>query len=139
MLEKKLGCKFIRINTSKEGYDADYEASRTKTFISKFKDRRLKRLNKKIKRTRRQNRNIYWSNHSIKSKCLKYIVKKNTVHNIRHEKRTIKNKTDKNWERNWNNVLFRCKGYTDSFKPQEVKMTKYLEKNQTMFFVNLLN
>ena len=24
----KLGCKFIRINTSKEGYDADYEASR---------------------------------------------------------------------------------------------------------------
>ena len=49
MLEKKLGCKFIRINTSKEGYDADYEASRTKTFISKFKDRRLKRLNKKLK------------------------------------------------------------------------------------------
>ena len=24
-LEKKLGCKFIRINTSKEGYDADYK------------------------------------------------------------------------------------------------------------------
>ena len=27
-LEEKLGCKFIRISTSKEGYDADYEASR---------------------------------------------------------------------------------------------------------------
>ena len=27
-LEKKLGCKCIRIITSKEGYDADYEASR---------------------------------------------------------------------------------------------------------------
>ena len=27
-LEKKLRCKFISINTSKEGYDADYEASR---------------------------------------------------------------------------------------------------------------
>ena len=26
-LEKKLRCKFIRINTSKEGYDADYEAN----------------------------------------------------------------------------------------------------------------
>ena len=26
-LEKKLGCKFIRINRSKEVYDADYEAS----------------------------------------------------------------------------------------------------------------
>ena len=24
---------------------------------------------------------------------------KNTIHNIRHEKRTIKNKTDKNWEK----------------------------------------
>ena len=45
-LEKKIGCKFIRINTSKEGYDADYEASRIKTFISKFKDRQLKKLNK---------------------------------------------------------------------------------------------
>ena len=48
-LEKKLGCKFIRINTSKEGYDADYEASRIQTFISKFKDRKLKKLNKKLK------------------------------------------------------------------------------------------
>ena len=48
-LEKELGCKFIRINTSKEGYDADYEASRIQTFISKFKDRQLKKLNKKLK------------------------------------------------------------------------------------------
>ena len=38
-LEKILGCKFIRINTSNEGYDADYEASRIETSISKFKDR----------------------------------------------------------------------------------------------------
>ena len=68
-LEKKLGCKFIRINTSKEGYDADYEASRIQTFISKFKDGQLKR-------TRRQNRKIDRSNHSVKSKCLKCILKK---------------------------------------------------------------
>ena len=46
---KKLGRKFIRINTSKEGYDADYEASRIQTFISKFKDRQLKNLHKKLK------------------------------------------------------------------------------------------
>ena len=32
---------------------------------------------------------------------------KNTTHNIRLEKRTIKNKTDKNWEKSWNKVLFR--------------------------------
>ena len=70
-LEKKLGCKFIRINTSKEGYDADYEASRIQTFISKFKDRQLKKTKQKIKRTRRQNRKVDRSNHSTKSKCLK--------------------------------------------------------------------
>ena len=39
MLEKKLNCEFIRINTSKEGYDADYEAGRIQTFISMFKDK----------------------------------------------------------------------------------------------------
>ena len=49
MLEKKLGCKFIRINASKEGYDADYEVSRIQTFISKFRERQLKQSNKKIK------------------------------------------------------------------------------------------
>ena len=32
---------------------------------------------------------------------------KNTTHNIRYEKRAIKNKTEKKWKRNWNNVLFR--------------------------------
>ena len=51
-LEKKLGCKFIRINTSKEGYNADYEVCRVQTFISKFKNKKLKKLeesNKKIK------------------------------------------------------------------------------------------
>ena len=41
---KKCGCKFIRINTTKEGNDADYEASRIiQTFISKLKNRKLKK------------------------------------------------------------------------------------------------
>ena len=47
--EKKLGCKFIRINTSKDCYDADYKASTVQTFISKFKDRQSKRLKTKQK------------------------------------------------------------------------------------------
>ena len=29
----------------------------------------------------------------------------NTTYNIKHEKRAIKNKTDKNLGKNWNNVL----------------------------------
>ena len=51
-LEKKLNCTFIRINTSRENYDADYEASRIQTFISKFKDKEkeneIKKLEDKI-------------------------------------------------------------------------------------------
>ena len=45
-LEKKLACKFIRINTSKH-YDEDYEIGRIQTFISKFKKRLLKKNRKK--------------------------------------------------------------------------------------------
>ena len=73
-LENKLGArKFIRINTSKEGYDADYEANRTQTFIIKFRDRQLKNQTKN-KTSRRQNKRIKTSIN--KSKCLKWIVKK---------------------------------------------------------------
>ena len=32
---------------------------------------------------------------------------KNPTHNTRHEKQTIKNKTDENWEKKWNNKLAR--------------------------------
>ena len=47
-LEKKLNCEFIRINTSRENYDADYEASRIQTFISKFKDKEKENEIKKL-------------------------------------------------------------------------------------------
>ena len=50
-LEKKLGCKFIRINTSnaKRGYDTDYEVSKIQIFISEFKDNTLKEKDNTIK------------------------------------------------------------------------------------------
>ena len=48
-LEKILACKFIRTNTSKESFDADYKARRMQIFIRKFKDRQLKTFNKKLK------------------------------------------------------------------------------------------
>ena len=43
-LEKKLGCKFIRINTSnaKNGYDLDYEAGNVQPFIDEFKNKKIK-------------------------------------------------------------------------------------------------
>ena len=51
-LEKKLNCKFIRINTSKENYDADYEASRIQTFINNFNKNKIKELEDRIKNLR---------------------------------------------------------------------------------------
>ena len=51
-LEKEINCNFIRINTSRENYDANYEASRIQVFVSQFKDNEIKK--KTIKqRTRR--------------------------------------------------------------------------------------
>ena len=47
--KKKLNCTFIRINTGKENYDADYEASRIQTFVSKFKDKEKENEIKKLK------------------------------------------------------------------------------------------
>ena len=46
-LEKKLDCKFIRINISKENYDADYEIDGIQTFISELKNKKLRELEKK--------------------------------------------------------------------------------------------
>ena len=55
-LEKKLGGKFIRINTSnaKKGCDTDYEVSKIETFISKFKENKIKELEEEIKKLKPQ-------------------------------------------------------------------------------------
>ena len=47
-LEKKLGCKFIRINTSnaKNGYDLDYEVGNAQAFIDESKNKKMKKLEK---------------------------------------------------------------------------------------------
>ena len=44
-LKKKLGCKFIRINTSnaKNGYDLDYEGGNVQAFIDEFKNKKIKK------------------------------------------------------------------------------------------------
>ena len=50
-LGKKLGCKFIRINTSnaKNDYDLDYEVGNVQAFIDEFKNKKIKKLEDKIK------------------------------------------------------------------------------------------
>ena len=54
-LEKKLACKFIRINTSnaKNTYDLDYEVSDIEAFIDEFNKKKIKTLEHKIKEKRR--------------------------------------------------------------------------------------
>ena len=43
---------------------------------------------------------------------------KNTANNIRHEKQSIKNKTDKDWEKKLETTYcLGCKNYTDNFRP----------------------
>ena len=41
-LEKRLKCEFIRINTSRENPDADFEASKIQVFISQFTKNKIK-------------------------------------------------------------------------------------------------
>ena len=59
-LEKKLGCKFIRINTSnaKNGYDLDYEVGNVQAFIDEFKNKKIKELEDKIKELEDKNKKL---------------------------------------------------------------------------------
>ena len=50
VLEKELNCEFIRISSSKENYDANYEAIIIQTFISIFDKNKMKKLEDKIKK-----------------------------------------------------------------------------------------
>ena len=49
-LEKKIGCKFIRINTSnaKNNYDLNQEVDNVQAFIDEFKNKKIKKLQKQL-------------------------------------------------------------------------------------------
>ena len=55
-LEKKLGCKFIGINTSnaKNSYDLDYEVGNIETFIDEFKNKKIKEMEDKNQKLNNQ-------------------------------------------------------------------------------------
>ena len=67
-LEKKLNCTFIRINTSRENFDIDYEASRIQTFINQFKDNKNKELEVEIKKLKLQLANLSVKNNEVNDK-----------------------------------------------------------------------
>ena len=59
-LEKKLGCKFIRINTSnaKNSYDLDYEVGNVQAFIDEFRNKKIKELEDKINELEEKNKKL---------------------------------------------------------------------------------
>ena len=64
-LEKKIGCKFIRVNTSnvKNGCDLDYKISNIEAFIDELKNKKIKELEKEIREMRNEKqemRNKKW-------------------------------------------------------------------------------
>ena len=67
-LEKKLNCTFIRINTSRENFDVDYEASKIQTFISQFKDNKNKNLKNEIEKLKLQLVNLSVKNNEVNDK-----------------------------------------------------------------------
>ena len=73
-LEKNLNCEFIRINNSRENYDAFDAISRVSAYIAgSFKKKKTKKsltddLSKRLLGLK------FKSNHLIKSKCLKWII-----------------------------------------------------------------
>ena len=71
------------------------------------------------------------SNHSIKSKCLKWIVKKYCQ--ITKNKKTLNQKKtrQKTGKELGTTYCLGCKNYTHNFKPQEVKMTNKVLKEKS--------
>ena len=49
-LKKEFNCNFIRVNTSKENFDVDYEASKIQLFIGQFKGNKIKERDTKNKK-----------------------------------------------------------------------------------------
>ena len=85
-LEKTLNCTFIRINTSRENFDADYEASEIQTFISQFKDDEVKERDNKnkeledeIKGKDNKNKKLEDEIEKLKLQLAKLSVKNNDV------------------------------------------------------------
>ena len=67
-LEEKLNYTFIRINTSRENFDIDYEAGRIQMLISQFKDNKNKELKGEIKKLKLQLANLGVKNNEVNDK-----------------------------------------------------------------------
>ena len=77
-LEKKLGCKFIRINTSnaKNGYDIDYEFGNAEALIDEFKNKKIKELEEKLIEEKEMREKLEKEIREMRNETLKHNSKK---------------------------------------------------------------
>ena len=107
-LIESLGFTFIRINPDPDAsFDLDFEIAKIFNYINKSSVKLAVNLaEKSLKEKFARELLNYISSISKPVKYIKYSIKKYYPH-CRYEKTAIKNKTGKDWKRNWNNVLFR--------------------------------
>ena len=95
-LEKKLGCKFIRINTSnaKNGYDLDYEVGNVQAFIDEFKNKKIKKLEKKLKKEKELKEKLEKElKENIRRRTKEKLEKEAKIKELKDENKELKNKT----------------------------------------------
>ena len=76
-LEKDLDCTFIRINTSRENFNADYEASEKQALISNFNQNKIKEKDNKIKEKDNKNKELEDETKKLKLQLTNLSVKNN--------------------------------------------------------------
>ena len=89
--KKKLGCKFIRINTSnaKIGYDLDYEVDNKQAFINEFKNKKIRKLEKQLIQEKEKEIKVESRKQKVESR--KYTVR---IKELKDKNKKLKNLTN---------------------------------------------
>ena len=97
-LERKLGCKFIRINTSnaKNGYDLDYEVGNVQAFIDEFKNKKIMKIRKTI------NKKI-----EIRAKLEKEMRNEKLEKELKDKNKKLKNLTNNHITNNFGKIIIK--------------------------------
>ena len=78
-IENELGCEFIRINSAKENFSIFVEIVKIQSYITKSTKKLIEKSTKKSLIEELSNKLLileFKSNNPIKTKCLKYVIKK---------------------------------------------------------------
>ena len=78
IIEEELGCKFIRIDPSRENFDIAYEFSRIKYYLLKSTNKATKKETKKETIDEVSDRLLnleFKSNNAVKTKPLRWVIK----------------------------------------------------------------